>query len=185
MQKKDYTITTPQLLLRPFHPNDVDAIKAIASHPQWGLYAAPSTEPYSRWDAELFITRAIQYNMTDFPHFAMVRDNQVIGGVSLKVEPMHEVAELLYFMSADHWGKGVGNEAVEAVVAWGFRNMMINKVFAQVDTRNDGRIQILIKLGMQREGTLRSHKIHLNETVDMAVFGVLRHEWDTHQKFST
>ena len=168
---------TQQLLLRPFHPNDVDDVLAAASHPQWGTYLSPGIQPYSRSDAEWFVSVAILSNFEINPHFAMVFNHHVIGGIVLNQEVLHEVAELFYFMGPAHWGTSFATQATQAIVEWGFNTWGVWKIFSQVDSRNEARIRIMKKLGMKQDGLHRAHRIHLDERVDVAIFSVLRSEW--------
>ena len=77
----------------------------------------------------------------------------------------------------NHWRKGLMVEAGRAVVDWGFRERDLEKVFAQGDARNKRSLRVMEKLGMSREGILRSHGEGRGERIDDVYYGILREEW--------
>ena len=81
----------------------------------------------------------------------------------------HETAELGF------WGQGLVPEAARAVVEWGFKERALAKVFARADARNTNSQRVMEKLGMTREGLLRSHVKGRGERIDV-YYGVLRDE---------
>lgn len=53
----------------------------------------------------------------------------------------------------------------------------LNRVHARADANNVGSQRVMEKVGMVREGVLRANRVERGETVDEAVFSVLRPEW--------
>ena len=68
-------------------------------------------------------------------------------------------------------------EAGLAVVNWGFRKRGLAKVYASADARNPQSLRVMEKLGMTREGKLRSHRTFRDERVDDVYHGLLRDKW--------
>ena len=60
---------------------------------------------------------------------------------------------------------------------WGFREFALHKVFARADLRNVASWRVMEKLGMAREGVLRSHTRLRDEYFDDVYYGILRDEW--------
>ncbi len=167
-----------QLLLRPFRFEDVDDVVAYASDDEWGRYF-DKPRPYTRRDGEQYVARCVLTDWSIHPQFAVVLDDRVIGAVGLSIDSTNETAELGYAISREHWGKGLGMEATRAVVGWGFRSYDLAKVFARTDARNQRSWRLMERLGMKREGLLRSHRLVRGERRDEVVCGVLRNEWRT------
>ncbi len=59
----------------------------------------------------------------------------------------------------------------------GFDTLDLNRVRADVDTRNRASARVLEKLGFVREGTLREDCIVDGDVSDSWVYGLLRREW--------
>ncbi len=170
-------LKTDRLLLRPFDLRDVEDVLAYASEPEFARYL-PVPQPYTRDDAVEFVARQVLAEWSTRPAFAMVFDGHVVGGLGLRVDGRHERAELGYALARQHWGKGLTLEAAQAVVGWGFERYSLYKVYARADLRNRQSWRVMEKLGMVREGVLRSHDKPRDERVDDAYYGVLRDEWE-------
>jgi RimJ/RimL family protein N-acetyltransferase len=85
-------------------------------------------------------------------------------------------------VSRDFWGQGLATEAAQAVMDWSFQNLNLNKIFATCDVRNTGSWRVMEKLGMSREGLLRSHFKWQGEFKDEYYYGILRREWENSKK---
>ena len=170
-------LRTDRLLLRPFDFRDVDNVLAYASEPEFGRYL-PVPRPYTRDDAVEFVAHRVLAEWSTRPLFAMVFEGQVVGGVGLRVYASDERAELGYALAKQHWGKGLTLEAARAVVDWGFERYTLHKIYARADLRNRQSWRVMEKLGMAREGVLRSHEKPRDEHVDDVYYGVLREEWE-------
>ena len=73
-------------------------------------------------------------------------------------------------------GERTNREAARAVVDWGFRKRGLAKVYAYADERNAPSLRVMEKLGMTREGMLRSHRTFRDERIDDVYYGLLREE---------
>ena len=96
-------LRTERLLLRPFRLEDVDDVYAYARDPEWGrALLLPVPEPYVRRNAEEFVARTLLASWSTDPHFAIVLDTTVIGGINLTVDKPHEIAGLGYAIAKPH-----------------------------------------------------------------------------------
>lgn len=172
-------LRTERLLLRPFSLSDVGDVFEYASDPEWVRYLVNIPHPFTMRDAEEFVTRFSNLTSWDtLPMFAIVLDAKVIGEIYLNaLDLQHERAELGYSLSRRHWGKGLTPEAARAVINWAFRAFNLNRIYSTCDPRNEHSWRVLEKLGMVREGLLRSHLKWHGEFRDVLYYGVLRHEW--------
>ena len=168
---------TERLLLRPFYGTDAEDVFAYAKDPEWALYL-DVPRPYRRRDAEKHVAGRIAAPWNTCPQFAVVLDSTVVGAIGLCVRESPEVAELGYEIARVHWGKGLMTEAVRAVIDWGFRHRSLAKVFATADLPNRGSWRVMEKLGMTREGVLRSEGKVRGLRVDKVYYGLLREEWE-------
>lgn len=74
-------------------------------------------------------------------------------------------------------GKGYMNEALRAVVEWGFAAMALNRIEAMVHPSNAASLRSLERLGFQREGLLRQVGFWSGQYHDMVQYSLLRQEW--------
>jgi RimJ/RimL family protein N-acetyltransferase len=169
-------IRTARLLLRPPRPDDVDAYLAFESDPEYAFYG--SRQPIDRASMERGLARIIAAPWEQRPELAIVLEGQVIGRVTLVVDRTNVTAALAYGVTRACWGRGIATEAARAVVEYGFEAFKLAKVWARADPRNVASVRVLEKLGMQREGHLRSQLLVNGERVDRVYYGILRAEWE-------
>lgn len=177
------TLRTARLRLRPFRDADTDSMFALRSNRHLMRYwdAPPWTQ---RAHAERFIAvcREIEQEGSG-ARLAIDRavDGVFIGWCSLvKWNPVYRSAKLGYCLDDAAWGQGLATEATGAVLHWAFATQDLNRVEADVDTRNTASARVLEKLGFTLEGTLREDCIVDGEISDSWVFGLLRREWRQH-----
>ena len=168
-------LRTARLLLRQPRPDDVDAYLAIESDPDYLFYG--SRQSVDREGMERGLARIIAAPWHQHPEFAVVFRGQVVGRVVLTVDRENATAALGYGVARTCWGLGIATEAARAGMDYSFQTFVLEKVWARVDPRNVGSVRVLEKLGMQREGLLRSQIVRRGERVDRAYYGILRAEW--------
>lgn len=82
-----------------------------------------------------------------------------------------------YELAADAHGKGLMHEALTAVLSWGFEDMALNRVEAQVHPENAASIRSVSRLGFREEGRLRELGFWRGQFHDMLQYSLLRREW--------
>lgn len=106
---------------------------------------------------------------------------KMIGTVDIRVLEEHQIAELGYVLNQKFWGKGYMTEAATALMDLGFKTLGLEKIFAIHDVDNPASGKVMLRLGMQKEGVLRHHRIHKGKSIDMAYYGILREEYFRNQ----
>ena len=168
-------LRTERLLLRPFTTDNVDDVYAYASGPDWNRYLG-LPEPYTRRSAESFVATAILDDPATWLRWAIVHEEHVVGGIKLEFDGPG-AAELGYSLAQPLWGRGLTTEAAAAVSVYGFEELGPARLWSYADIRNEASWQVMEKIGMRREGILRSRGIVRNERVDDVFYAVLRDEW--------
>ena len=102
---------------------------------------------------------------------------QLVGGVGLRLEDQGRQAMLGYCFARPAWGRGLATEAATALVAWGFAEMGLHRIWARCDTENTASLGVLSKLGLRSEGTLRQDCRIRGQWRDTHVLALLREEW--------
>ena len=169
-------IVTARLLLRPPRLEDVDAYHALVSDPEYAFFGARQAadrDATRRGLAKIVVTPWAQR-----PEFAIVHDGRVVGRVVLEMDRTNQTAALGYGIARPAWGSGLATEAAHAMMTYGFEEFDLAKVWARADPRNGASVRVLEKIGMIREGLLRSHLIVRGERVDRVYYGILRSEWE-------
>ena len=68
-------------------------------------------------------------------------------------------------------------EAVSLLIPVLFKRLSLNRIEAQHDVRNPASGRVLEKCGMRKEGVLRSGIINKGETVDVALWAILKSDF--------
>ena len=176
MDEMPKEIRTERLLLRQFRLSDVDDVYEHAQDPEWARYLH-TPEPYLRSDAEEFV--ALQL---DDPSWAIVFERRMIGGIYLHdLSRKHLSAGIGYTVARSHWSRGLATEAVSAVVAAAFEHTKLRRIWAAADNGNVASQRVMQKIGMVCEGVFRQSHLVRGKPVDMAIYAILREEWEARQ----
>ena len=170
-------LRTERLLLRPFRPADVSDVFSYANDPEWSRYL-PVPTPYRRKDAQDFVDGNTNSKWERNAVFAIEFDGGVVGGIDLRFDSIQSMAMVGYAIARAHWNQGLMTEAVQAVVDWGFEKFGLAKIWSFADVENVGSWRVMEKIGMTREGTLRSHGVLRGVRQDYHYYGILRSEWE-------
>jgi len=174
-------LRTERLLLRPFRLDDVNDVVAYANDQQWSRYLVRIPYPYSRRDGEQFVAQTLLSSWEEHPQWAIVLDESVVGGINLDIVTRDRRANVGYAMARAEWGKGLTTEVARAVVDHGFERLGLETITARADARNTASRRLMEKLGMTREGVLRSRFVERGEggeRVDQVCYSLLREEWE-------
>lgn len=174
------TLHTPRLRLRPFAEADADALYALQSNPRVLRYwdAPPWTD---RDRAAVFLAACRQMEADGSgARFAIetLGDRAFIGWCSMfRWNPVYRTLGVGYCLDEPAWGHGYATEAVRAMLQWAFGALDLNRVEAELDTRNAASARVLEKLGFEREGRRREDCIVSGEISDSWIYGLLRRDW--------
>ena len=174
------TLHTARLRMRPFREADADDLFEMHSNAYVLRYwdSPPWTE---RARAQKFI-EACQALEEDGAGTRLAVDlacdGAFLGWCSLtEWNPDHRTASLGYCFGDVAWGHGYATEGARELLRWAFGSLNLNRVQAQVDTRNDASARVLAKLGFEREGMLREDCMVNGEVSDSWVYGLIRRDW--------
>jgi RimJ/RimL family protein N-acetyltransferase len=174
-------LTTNRLTLRPLTKDDAPDLFAVFSDPAVVRYW--STEP---WTSVAAAESAIESALASYRDGSEVRfgieladTGALIGTVNLhKIFPQNRRCELGYALGSPHWGKGYATEALSAALDYGFHELRLNRVEADIDPRNLASGAVLERMGFRKEGYMPERWIVHGEMADTVFYGLLRSYWD-------
>jgi ribosomal-protein-alanine N-acetyltransferase len=158
-------LSTARLLLRPPRPADVPELRRVmrrnAEHLRpWVTAPGTGEDPTSLTEVAksvLGLRRAWRLG-TAYTFLVWTPLGEataaIVGRIGLTqvTRGPLESAYLGYWIDAQHQGRGLTTEAVEAVLAFAFGPAALHRVGAGVMPRNAASIRVLEKIGMRREG---------------------------------
>ena len=172
-------IETSLLLLRPLHVDDFEDFYEYAQDPlvsSQGMWSPYESKDSAREDfnhiCTLYDRGLMWWALEDHTSGKMVGRCELAD-----YDPRDSHAELSYALHRDFWGRGYMTDAAQMVVRYGFEQLQLIRIGAQVFPDNLGSIRVLEKIGMTQEGRLRHYSQVRGKPDDVYIYSVLRTEW--------
>jgi [ribosomal protein S5]-alanine N-acetyltransferase len=173
-------IETKRLVLREIVQADVPALFAVHGNPdsmKWfGVDPIPNEAAAGKL-VELFASWRTMAN-PGTRWGIQVKGKNTLGGTCglFAWNRGWRKCSIGYELNQKLQGQGYMHEALSACLAWGFENMQLNRVEAQVHPDNSASIRSLERMGFKREGLLRQLGFWGGQYHDMYHYALLRDE---------
>jgi RimJ/RimL family protein N-acetyltransferase len=182
MLKPEYPIRTSRLTLRPYTPDDFDALYDIQSRPEVTRYLLYGVRDRGAVGASLEqkIAAAVLGEEGSNLTLAVVlpETGVLIGDVMLFwLSREHQQGEVGYVFHPDYGGKGYATEAARVMLRLGFEDLGLHRIVGRIDARNAASARVLDRLGMRREAHFAQNEIIKGEWTDEVVYAMLQDEW--------
>ena len=168
------TLETERLVLRPFTPDDADAV-----YRNWaGDREATRFMPYER-ASSVEEARNLISRWSDRV-FALVLKStgELIGFVEYDItDEEARAAELAYLIGRNWWHNGYVAEALAALLKYVFEVVGLNRVWADYDPRNPNSGAVMRKSGLRYAGLSRQCKVRDGALVDRYYYEILAAEY--------
>lgn len=166
-------ITTERLVLRQLTSTDAIDIAALRSDEKVNKYLDRQA-PTSIDEANRFIDKIntnINNNECFYWAIALKNNNSLIGTICYwNIVPEDDTAEIGYELLPGFQGKGIMQEALPAIIEFGFNGIKLQTILALLTADNEKSIKILEKNNFKRD-TVSKYKIAESESfVNMAVY---------------
>ena len=160
--------------LRAWNPQDLDSLVSCANNPRIaGFMMDVFPHPYGPENGRAFIDMAMKEQLR---FFAIEVEGKAVGGIGL--HPQQDVfarnAELGYWLAEPWWGKGIVTRAVLQMVAHGFGNFDIDRIFARPFGNNPASQKVLQNAGFRLEARLEKTIFKNGEYLDELIYAVRR-----------
>ncbi len=101
----------------------------------------------------------------------------IIGTIGFNNYTRKHRANIGYDLQFAYWSKGYMTEALKAVLGFGFNELSINRIEAEVMQGNITSEKLLEKLNFKREGILRQWMLWNERYYDMTMYSLLKAEY--------
>ena len=174
------TLTTNRLHLRQIKPTDAEALFALRSDSDVMEFFGQELHE-SLADTHKLIQRLqASYERHDsiFWCITLKGEDTLIGSCTLfSFNHDFHYAETGYELSPACWRQGITSEAMSAVLTYGFTELDLHRIEADVAPDNVRSKNLLLKLGFTFEGNLRQRYYFRGQFEDEYYYGLLKDEW--------
>jgi len=174
------TLRTKRLVLRPARMSDAEDLYEYSSDPEvarhvlWTAHTSiHQTRTYIR-----YLLRQYRNGAPSSFCIALQDSGKVIGTIGFMwVQPENRSAEVGYSLHRRYWNQGIMTEALNAIIAFGFSQLNLNRIEAQHETSNPASGKVMQHAHMQHEGTLRQRVYNKGRFVDVELYAILRKDY--------
>jgi [ribosomal protein S5]-alanine N-acetyltransferase len=170
------TLVTSRLILREITTNDANEIFFLRSDE--GLLKYLDKAPERSVDETIAFIGRIKNNLTDNEGILWgitLKDSDVvIGSICFwRMQKENYRAEIGYVLHPAQQGKGIMDEAVKAVLQYGFETMQLHSVEANVNPANANSMKLLEKNGFIKEAYFRENYYYNGKFLDSVIYSLL------------
>jgi ribosomal-protein-alanine N-acetyltransferase len=98
------------------------------------------------------VNNSISNNETIYWAIALKEDEKLIGAITYwNISVQNDMAEIGFELHPDFQGKGIMQEAMSAVLSFGFNNMHLRTIEAYTHPDNVGSIKVLERNGFEKK----------------------------------
>ena len=174
---KKPVIETVRLTLRKLTRSDVPALEKWmpdnSIYTYWGKGPGKTDKnPSLLFEKEEKPTKSFHLGI------ALKGNDEVIGELWVYLIENNRMAKVAIRFSKDYQGKGYATEALNAITAFCFDNTELQRLWTDVDVRNEASVRLLEKCGYKREGMIRQGKM-VSSWCDYYLYGLLKSEYDS------
>ena len=155
-------LETDRLILRHQVLDDLDSLFALYSDLDVSRYIPDAPRNYEEAREEL------EWHMNGHPEHPELglwatihkESNKFIGRCGLlpwTIDGQNEV-EVAYLISKAYWGQGLGTEAAQGILDYGFEKLHLLRLICLIDKENLASIKVAMKIGMTFEKEGRDEK---------------------------
>ncbi|HCM68171.1 MAG TPA: GNAT family N-acetyltransferase [Candidatus Kerfeldbacteria bacterium] len=170
-------IKMKKFILRPHRLSDVPSLAKNINDPSNVRFTQHIPYPYKRHHAVSWVRKQMRERRKKRPSFiqwAIVIDNEVVGGIGINKIIYGHKAEIGYWLAREHRRQGVMKRAVKEIVRYAFTRLGLRRIFAFTLTNNLASQKVLLRNGFLTEGRHRKNVLKDGAFKDTYVFGKVR-----------
>jgi RimJ/RimL family protein N-acetyltransferase len=183
------------ILLRKIKLSDADSIFEHANNPLIAKHTHVPF-PYTKKDAIVFIRKTqrllmcLSQNRKDMNSQKKCsvqlgitlknaqKNARVIGMIALmNIDFKNKHAEIGYWLSQKYWGQNIMTNAIFLILAYGFEELGLERIYAKIMHPNIASAKLLEKVGFTFEGRLRKTLLRDSEWIDDLSYSLLSQEF--------
>lgn len=105
---------------------------------------------------------------------SLKENNQMIGMAGLwRIIKEHHRAEIGYTLLPEYWNMGLMSEVIQSIIHFGFQQMNLHSIEADINPVNIGSKRVLEKNGFVQEAYFRENYFFEGKFLDSAIYSLI------------
>ncbi len=174
------TLAAGNFLLRDFATSDLAAYQALRSDAKFQRFSSEdeSTPEKSAELLQLFIAQSRALPREKYQLAITLKDGTLIGSCGVRIEAPG-VASIGCEVGRQWHGTGAAREAGRAMIAFGFRELDLERVYAETIPENLAALRLCRELGLRLSHALPAQRTFKGRSWTTVVYELTREEWLT------
>lgn len=180
-------LASERLLLRKLELTDAPEVQIIRSDEKVMIYMDSERHLTIRHSKNFIAKNLKRYEERTGIFWAIIEKstNSFIGDFSFfKIDHKNSRAEIGYTLKPEFWGKGFMKEAMFALLNFGFRELNLHSLEANINPENNNSRAILTKMGFQKEAYFRENYYYAGDYLDSEIYSFLKSEFKPDKKIT-
>ena len=103
------------------------------------------------------------------------KSNEFIGDFSFwKIDHKNSRGEIGYSLNPEYWGNGYMSETIGTIIDFGFNQLKLHSIEANINPKNDKSKKLLLKSGFIKEAYFRENYYHNGKYLDSEIYSLLK-----------
>jgi len=170
-------------LIRPVREEDLDMLLNWRNHPD--IRKAMLNQKKISWDEHLhWFHHKIDQDYKHayfFEYEHLEQEYRPTGFISFSLDTNKRIADWGFYLSPEfiHNNINLGSALGETAIDFGFKHLLLHKIYGQVIAYNKRSITFHKNMGFLEEGILREHFFDGKNHYDIHCFGLIKEQWKT------
>ncbi len=169
-------IHTQRLVLRNLAYEDVSALLEIVSHPS--VARITTNIEASEGSVRKYIDLQNSYQPFEKDRYydlgvERTKDGRLVGLIGLMCQD-HRQGLIGWALGIDERGNGYATEAASALIAFGFSELGLHRIYAVTSSVNRASWRVMERAGMRKEAQLREAEFREGEWIDTLIYAILQ-----------
>ncbi|MBI5295525.1 MAG: GNAT family N-acetyltransferase [Chloroflexi bacterium] len=180
-------ITTERLVLKPHTQNSLVWLNTTFNNPEEDYFNGDdppreSLEPLEVTQKLLdrILNRPPDADIIDYAIHKRGTDELIGCGMIAHINHYNRRCDLGIRLgwNRDNWGKGYASETLQAIVAYCFNELDLNRIGAEIYEFNERSIRLFERNGFRREGVFRQYIFKDGIFKDEHLYSLVRGDWE-------
>lgn len=171
------TLKTERLILRAHTLDDANALFALRNNEDVMRYIdRENPKDIQETEAKIKLVHDGFNNRTSIAWVIALKENpsEMIGEIGYyRTDLANHRAEIGYMLRPDLWRKGIISEALNEVISFGFTEMKLHSISANINPGNSASRQILLKHGFEKEAYFKEDYYFQGKFLDSEIYSLL------------